>query len=694
MTTKQLVRQIVLTLTFLGFTGLFFALSIDILVRELLGGDAGLWPLISDVLYFIVITAFAYGNFLYQLTRLGYYRRSLAFQKNQPEQKLRVAKRGNLAILIPSYKEEVTTVIQTVMSAALMDYPHKTVTVLIDDPPHTNDPEDAARLAKTKRLIWEVNSYLATMARRYQKLSQSANRRIISGNFNMANEIEALAKTYEHLAKHYLDLRRQSPVRNHVDKHFSRTVMGEPAEHYYARAAQIRRLKTSPKDHSSFLSAQYKHIAHMTNTPISYFQRKAYQNLAHEPNKAMNINSYISVMGRSFNYQEQNGQTRLIPARPQAADIRFDDSAYIITLDADSILSHHYATKLIDFLEQPANSRVAVVQTPYSAFAGSSNIIERTAGATTDMQYIIHQGFTSYRATYWVGANALIRKQALNDIAEPIAGQPIMKQYIQDRTVIEDTESSIDLINKGWQLYNYPERLAHSATPSDYGSLIIQRRRWANGGLIILPKLLKYLLFKPSARKLPEGFMRIHYLVSIALVNLGLVTLLFVPLETSGFSIWVPITAIPYFCLYYIDLKSIGYSFGDLLRIYALNLILIPINIAGVLKSLQQLITRKKIPFGRTPKVNTRTTAPLSYHVVTYLLTLYLVYISLVDIAEGKYGYAALILMNAIFLSYGLIYFIGLKATRDDFGQAISSRFKNVSLIPRKFVPPELKTED
>ena len=60
-------------------------------------------------------------------------------------------------------------------------------------------------------------------------------------------------------------------------------------------------------------------------------------------------------------------------------------------------------------------------------------------------------------------------------------GYPV-KRYIQDRTVIEDTESSVDLAGCGWQLYNYPERLTYSATPPDFGSLIIQRRRWANGG--------------------------------------------------------------------------------------------------------------------------------------------------------------------------------------------------------------------
>ena len=60
-----------------------------------------------------------------------------------------------------------------------------------------------------------------------------------------------------------------------------------------------------------------------------------------------------------------------------------------------------------------------MAQTPYSAFPGARGPLERLAGATTDMQYIVHQGFTQHQATYWVGANALLRKAALEDIATP-----------------------------------------------------------------------------------------------------------------------------------------------------------------------------------------------------------------------------------------------------------------------------------
>jgi cellulose synthase (UDP-forming) len=176
------------------------------------------------------------------------------------------------------------------------------------------------------------------------------------------------------------------------------------------------------------------------------------------------------------------------------------------------------------------------------------------------MQYIVHQGFTPHHATYWVGANALLRKSALEDIATSAREGPVeVRKFIQDRTVIEDTESSIDLVRRGWALHNHPERLAFSATPPDYGALIVQRRRWANGGLIILPKLLRHLVAGPwRIARLLEGFLRVHYLLSIAVTNIALDALFVFPFPDSVATAVLPLTSIAYFVLYGRDALSIG----------------------------------------------------------------------------------------------------------------------------------------
>jgi len=363
-----------------------------------------------------------------------------------------------------------------------------------------------------------------------------------------------------------------------------------------------------------------------------------------------------------------NDGLHLEPAAALGATLHVPEAAYVITLDADSLLLPEYALRLIQIMEQPGNERIAVAQTPYSAIPNPKSLVERIAGATTDIQYIIHQGFTHYNATYWVGANAVLRKAALMDIRQVDNERGFkVARYIQDRTVIEDTESTVDLIHQGWRLYNYPERLSYSSTPPDFGAMLIQRRRWANGGLIILPKLLRALFSKPfGIQKLGEGFARVHYLISIAAVNVGLLLLLLYPFENAMRNPWLPLTALTYFFLYGRDMVQIGYRWSDLPRVYALNLMLLPVNLAGVLKSLQQGISGRKIPFGRTPKVRDRTVVPALYVLAELGLLLYLFFAFSMDLLSSRFVHAAFSLTNGILFGYVILRFIGVKESKED----------------------------
>jgi hypothetical protein len=235
---------------------------------------------------------------------------------------------------------------------------------------------------------------------------------------------------------------------------------------------------------------------------------------------------------------------------------------------------------------------------------------------------------------------------------------------VQDRTVIEDTESSIDLIAKGWSLYNYPSRLAYSATPADFGSLLIQRRRWANGGLIILPKLLRHMFARRS--NFAEGFLRIHYLVSLASTSTAVLLLFLIPFEEGLRSFWLPLAAAPYFLLYGKDLVRAGYSWKDLFGVYALNMLLVPVHLGGVLKSLQQAFTGRKTTFGRTPKVATRTAAPPLYVWAVVSLLVWSIISAIIGFSDGHWVRFAFSFMNAIVFTFVVATFIGLRECVED----------------------------
>jgi hypothetical protein len=268
-----------------------------------------------------------------------------------------------------------------------------------------------------------------------------------------------------------------------------------------------------------------------------------------------------------------------------------------------------------------------------------------------------------------VGANALLRKSALEDICtEEREGTKLVRRYIQDRTVIEDTESTVDLLAKGWSLYNHPERLAYSATPPDFGSLVIQRARWANGGLIILPKLLSFLRRAPKQPlTIVQALLQTHYLTSLAFVPLSVLLLLSVPFSSELMTAWLPLAALPYFALYARDLQIVGYRpLRDLIRVYALNLLLVPVHLTGAITSVRQALTGTKIPFRRTPKVSGRTRTSGWDLVLQLVIVGMSAVLGTYYVSQTRWISGAFALANAALLLYGMKHFIGFTELKQD----------------------------
>lgn len=648
------------------------------LARSFRHGPA--WTAAQSALFALVVAFLVYGNLIYQYARLGHLKRLLAHRPASVDELEAFAYGGRvppLAILVPSYREELHTIEQTLLSAALQDYPDRRVVLLIDDPPDSGDPAACRHLDATRALVGALQRRFAMPATALAAYRDAYLARQTAGTAAGAAETARLAKGYAFAARCLAAFRDARAPVDHTDRFFVEQVLEAPHRAHQVRADALRALLAAGDTlDERAIEREYRRLASLFAVAITCFERKQYANLSHAPNKAMNLNSYIDLLGKRLHERRERGRTILAPAGNGPYTLAVPPADYIITLDADSLLMPGYASRLVHFMEQPGRERIGVVQTPYSAIPHTPRVLERIAGATTDIQYIVHQGFTHFNATFWVGANALLRTSALDAIrVVEREGNKEIAKYIQDRTVIEDTESTIDLVSNGWQLHNYPERLAYSATPADFGALLIQRRRWANGGLIILPKLLRHLLLAPNRReRLGEAAMRLHYLTSIAGVSVGLLALLALPLGRGLPSIWLPFTALPYYALYWRDLLQLGYRRGDILRVYALNLMLVPINIGGVLMSLYQGVTGKKIPFGRTPKVANRTAAPVAYLVAEYALLGYLLYATAVEALAGRWGNAAFALANALLFGYIIARYIGVRASMEDIALRLGRR--------------------
>jgi cellulose synthase (UDP-forming) len=670
----EIRREIHLTLTAICLTLVAAVVSLGGIAQSLLENvteqrwGAGL----GQALFLAIVAFLIYGGLVYQLARRGHLRRLLDHHPAGDKELHRFFHRHyapKVTMLVPSYKEDPQVVRRTLLSGALQDYPDRRLVLLIDDPPHPTHPSDVERLGAARTLPKELRDLLEKPIEHFAAALEALRERLGQGPLDHPAETRRLAELYRDAAAWFEEQEAGYPAVDHADELFVELTFTEPARRYREKADEWdREGARSGWPRAKDLLQEYRRLVARFQVEVTCFERKQFVNLSHEPNKAMNLNSYIALMGRHWRAVTSGGERVLEPADQEKADLFVPDADYLLMLDADSVIEPEYMLRLAHVLAQPGHETMAVVQTPYSAFPNAPGIIERMAGATTDIQYIIHQGFTSYGATFWVGANALARKSALEDIAEAGSerGYPI-RRFIQDRTVIEDTESTIDLIARGWRLHNYPERLAFSATPPDFGSLLIQRRRWANGGLLILPKLLRHLARSGSVRgALREGFMRFHYLASLAVVNAGLLLILGLSFDEGRRNLWLPLTAAPYFVLYARDLRHCGYRLTDVFRVFALNLMLIPVHLGGVFLSLRQAWTGTKSSFGRTPKVQGRTTAPPFYVIAEFAMLASWIAGAVFEFFHRRPWHAAFALGNAGFLGYAIVRFIGLRGSWSD----------------------------
>jgi hypothetical protein len=128
----------------------------------------------------------------------------------------------------------------------------------------------------------------------------------------------------------------------------------------------------------------------------------------------------------------------------------------------------------------------------------------------------------------------------------------------------------------------------------------------------------------------------------------------------------LPLAALPYYVAYCWDLRVCGRSPMSIFQVYGLNLLLLPVHLSGAVASLIQAFTGRPVPFQRTPKVEGRTSTPISILVPIWLAPGALAGIALNDFFAGEYARAGFSSANAIVIAGAALYFIGARATLED----------------------------
>ena len=630
----------------------------------------------GEILIFLLMAILlSYGTLTYLLARVGYIRRNKKFLESaEPRVSTRLARDSwpSITVLVPSYREELNVIRKTLLSAALQEYPNLRIVLLIDDPFKSTGSSERESLELARGLPQALLDQLCAPAEECRSAMREYLGRQKGEAIDPARESSILANLNDRVAGWFERFADDHQVVDYTDRFFIELNYRKPAIRYRQRAHQLRNsplVEATVSNTEDRFLGEYAHLASLFEADISSFERKRYVNLSHVANKATNLNCYIGLLGNYFREVTASKGVSIEQTSSDCAEFSIPDSDLILVLDADTLISPDYAPRLAGFLEKSENERVAVVQCPYVAFPDPPNVLQRIAGAQTDIQYLLHQGMTFYDAAYWVGANALVRTAALRETAttEIENGIPV-KRFIQDRTPVEDTESSLNLIQHGWRIFNYPAQLASSATPDDFGSLIIQRRRWANGGMLLLPALALYLRTGTGGwSKAREVFMRAQYLLSLGPVSMALIFVLLFSWQLEIWAIWMMLIAVVYFAFYMRDLYLIGYRRSDLLRVFALNLLLVPVNIGGLVTSIHQAFTGRKAKFKRTPKTETRTAISPGFLVAEVLGFVVLTALSLRSFAHDNPVQAIFIALHALFFLYAMSAYIGIRSMFEDF---------------------------
>lgn len=168
--------------------------------------------------------------------------------------------------------------------------------------------------------------------------------------------------------------------------------------------------------------------------------------------------------------------------------------------------------------------------------------------------------------------------------------------------------------------------------------------------------------------------MRLHYLISLGPVSMALLISLGVSWEKRVGAVSAVGIGLVYYTMYARDLHLVGYRWQDIFRVVALNLLLIPVNVLGMLLSIAHAISGRTPQFTRTPKIYGRTRVPPGYLLAEFALLALWSALAVLNLARGAELVGVFMLAHAVFVAYAIRAFIGY---RNSFRDIVASTIGN-----------------
>lgn len=272
----------------------------SVILRQLIDGPQD-YNFTTEVFgYSLIVTFLTLSALIYLITRQGALQN---FKKHirTPQRLLdeHFSKhQSSITVLVPAYNEEVQVIRKTLLSVALQEHSNIRIVLLLDDNPFTIKPEDVERIKKTKALGAEIKDFLSEP---YAKVSELYAELQAKGFVYTKETVEQIIGQYIWAAQWLEQKAQEEVIEDHVDVFFAEQIFIELAKDLRVAAAELATgYPEGEKFSKSCLEQVCNRLIWIFRAEFDLFERKRYISLSHELNKAMNLNSYIGLMGGMY----------------------------------------------------------------------------------------------------------------------------------------------------------------------------------------------------------------------------------------------------------------------------------------------------------------------------------------------------------------------------------------------------------
>lgn len=186
----------------------------------------------EEVLYLLIVTMLTVSALAYLLSRLGFFYRTRTHHRPSRAvlDQFYETTAPTLTTIIPSYQEDARVIRNTLLSAALQEYPYKRVVLLIDDPYQPKTARAREQLLAARALPGEIMRLLAQPAMRCKQALAAFDKSLERGEPLRRGAMFALASHYDEAAKWLERLAAGKETVDHTDAFFANEVLLRLAE--------------------------------------------------------------------------------------------------------------------------------------------------------------------------------------------------------------------------------------------------------------------------------------------------------------------------------------------------------------------------------------------------------------------------------------------------------------------------------